>query len=602
MIKLLIAILFNLAAVGVAFAYTPPIGIPDPSWGAIHPIDTPTPDQSTYCPNWPDSVNSEASGQDHNCYYVDQNTGTDSGRTYGTPSLPRATVPTNATFAAGSYIYIAAQQTALSQNLTFNCSESEPCWITSSPKTVDSTSGGGFTGGGRIVINGSASQYVFIENLLTSNKTSVDSSNSIYISNAASTTNSMHHMVVRNCVWKDIEYHTSESAVGTIARDGGKVYDVVIYGNTFKNVGDPLGTVDEDLHSVGLTVRDSISGTESYNLWFLNNTCSDSTQCIQINAGAEDRTTLLHHIYVGDNYGENERQRSFSTKQATHVIFSQNETVPGVNRASGDYSEGYGWSLGADYVWFIFNKSHGGVSCIRNSDSTGSTSSTSHVFIVGNVCYDSSIYSENQVIYRMPVALNFEKGGSTVHVVDNTFVNAISGIKTEGSDFPLYAHGNVFYGVNSGYSFINFYSNTNLSDVHMGNNLYYDSGGNPRWNYTSTFYNTYAAWDTQYPELNGGTQYVDPLFVDIANKNFNVSASSPAVSANVDEYGEYSFPDVYALFESTYGIDIRVDYNGNPRPPTGNWTLGAFEFNTAKFNLNGTGQIPLSGSGTMTLQ
>lgn len=78
------------------FAYDLPMGIPDPEpyWeGTQSPLDDPPPAR-------PSPWSSEVPGY----YYVNNETGTDSARPYGTPSAPRATIPT--TLGAGSYVEV----------------------------------------------------------------------------------------------------------------------------------------------------------------------------------------------------------------------------------------------------------------------------------------------------------------------------------------------------------------------------------------------------------------------------------------------------------------------------------------------------------------
>lgn len=552
------------------WAYTPPIGIPNPkvNWETLDPIEQATPETAEKCPNWPNSATP-------GCYFYNPEhpDSTDTSNPFGYPQKPRKTMA-QGTYAAGTYMFIGGMLNTATINLLFNCTAENPCWITSNTQNQ-----GGFTGNGRISLQ--TSSYLFIENLLIADKPVNYSASAISISNTPNTTTSTHNISVRNNTVRNIEYTSPDSAFSVTSRNGGTSHDIVIYNNSFTNIGAPDDTVDRDLHSLGISINDLIVGTETYNVWVLNNIFKDSTQGLQINARANGKERL-HHVYVGFNYGEHERQRSLSTKQATHVIFSQNEVIPGVNQAAGGYSEGMGWSLGADYIWFLFNNIHNGSDGFRNSDSTGGTSATSRVFIIGNIVHDLSLNPYVTLAGRLGNAVNLEKGASTIHVVDNTFNNILAGIKTEQADTVLYAHGNIFNKIAPGYSFINLYTNIVLSDRHMNNNLYYDPSGNPRWNYTSSMYNSFTAWNTAYPQLNVDSIYANPLIIDEINKNYAVAEGSPAIGANKNESTEYGYPDVYALFETLYGINIRVDYNGNPRPSAGAWTLGAFESGTLK--------------------
>jgi hypothetical protein len=400
-------------------------------------------------------------------------------------------------------------------------------------------------------------------------------------SNTVGSADTSHHISIRNNTINNIEYTAPpQSVFSTTARSGGKLYDIVMYNNSFINVGDPNETVDHDLHSIGLTISDTLEGTESYNIWVLNNLFKDSTQGLQINAAAREGIPKLHHIYVGKNYGENERQRSISTKYASHVIFSQNDGIPGVNRAASGYSESMGWSLGADYVWFIFNNIHSGADGIRNSDDTGSTQESSRIFIIGNWIHNLQL-NDLSTTLNSGYALNFEHGRSTVLVIDNTIDTGLGGLITQADGPAMYVSGNIFNTIDASRSFVNFNQALTIGTIHFANNIYYANGGIPRWEYTSNLYLSYNNWMAKYSQFAADSVYANPQI----GSNGVPLEGSPAIGTNKNENTEYGYPDVYALFESLYGINIRVDYNGNPRPTSGAWTLGAFEANTLKPTL-----------------
>jgi len=570
-----------------SFAYVPPIGIPNPAnnWGGVDPIDTVTPAQPT---SWPKA---EQPGY----YYIDPThpNSTDTNNTYGYPDKPRNTIA-NGAYSPGTYMFLGGQVTSVSASIRFNCSEDKPCWVTSS-----SSKQGGFSGAGRLAIQG-GTQYLFIENLLISDKTVDVEPTAISISNTASIVDSANHIVVRNNTIKNIQYTGNAAVFSTSARDGGSVHDIVFYNNNFTNVGDPYSTVDNDVLCISFGLRNGTQTTSySYNLFALNNRFNDTgSNGIQVNAWTGGNANL-HHIYIGKNSATNTRQKIIGIKQSSHVIVSQNDSIPGINRAAGGVSESFGWSYGPDYVWYIFNNVHDGFSGVRPGDSTGSGgSASSRIFLIGNKIHDikPALPYDPTNIWRFGTGIDLKQGASTVHIVDNTFFNVYGGVIVKNADTNVYIHGNIFNGIQPSDTFIDIASTADLETVHIANNLYYDAEGDSNWRMKSVNYSTFASLKENYPQFVSDSKNTNPLFVDGINLNFAVQASSDAVGSNKNEKIEYGFPDVYALFESNYGINIRVDYNGNPRPSTGDWTLGAFEY-------AGASQVPIIQKiiGTKTL-
>ena len=88
-------------------------------------------------------------------------------------------------------------------------------------------------------------------------------------------------------------------------------------------------------------------------------------------------------------------------------------------------------------------------------------------------------------------------------------------------------------------------------------NLYQSS----RWRVASTDYTTLAAFQSA-QSLDASSAEGDPLFTSEAGDDFTLQAGSPALSLVAAE------GDAYSTFQSTYGIDIRFDINGNAKPAT----------------------------------
>ena len=116
--------------------------------------------------------------------------------------------------------------------------------------------------------------------------------------------------------------------------------------------------------------------------------------------------------------------------------------------------------------------------------------------------------------------------------------------------------------------------NGTRQDVPQGWDLMYESSGDST--ATDTNYNGYDSYrgrvggtDSAAP-LDTSSFNEDPLFTNAAGDDFTLQAGSPALSIVASEAA------IYATFESTYGLDIRFDINGNAVPAT-NADAGAYQ-------------------------
>jgi len=129
--------------------WTPPIGIPDCAWGALHPITEPRPAQPAA---WPSA---EAAGY----YYIDNTdtaNATDTVNPYGYPNRPRLTIP-ETTYSAGSYVEIhggpyVRRSADEEQDFVFSGTEANPCWIVAHDLTNKPELQGGFEVSGTYAI------------------------------------------------------------------------------------------------------------------------------------------------------------------------------------------------------------------------------------------------------------------------------------------------------------------------------------------------------------------------------------------------------------------------------------------------------------------
>jgi hypothetical protein len=304
--------------------YSPPIGIPAPSFG----IDQVAPDP-------PEGWDSNVSG----FYYV-KSGGSNSGNGY--PENPRATIPDP--IEAGAVVVIEGTYTTKHADnpITSNGTASQPVFI----KGMDDSNHAVLTE--KMVLEGSYYIVEYVDGLW---------GNSSYNGKIALKGD---HGAVR---YGDFRGDVNQ-CVGGVHSYGGT--QLVIYNNKIHHSGDVDATYDQECH--GTVVP---SGT-TY-LWILENEYSyNSGDGLQINAGSSGNDAI-HHIYVGRNISHHNKQTGMWIKQARDVIFSENEIYDHVSSDSSQ-GAGTGFQYGPDYVWFLFNSIHdneGGIMIASDSGGTG---------------------------------------------------------------------------------------------------------------------------------------------------------------------------------------------------------------------------------------
>jgi len=559
-----------------ALAYEPPLGIPDPTWGALHPIET-------AAPSWPEGWPS-SEVVDH--YYLDNThpNATNTKNPYGYPDKPRLTTPKKS-FPAGTYIEInGGPYTRLTENrLQMSCTEDNPCWLRGGSETNKTTI--------RSRIEITNSSYFIMENLdFDGDYDPGNPDNNGHLKkdwkNEALKIlgDNTHHIAFRNSIIQNREFSSPAAGINILPFHGGKIHDVVIYNNIFRELGDWLASKDTDFHGINPTLWGRNNTTEEFNIWILNNEFYHlSGNGVQVNAGNfKDSYKYLHHIYIGKNTAYANRQSGFWSKQASHVIISENIAYD--HRSHGSQpGDGIGYQYGPDNLWIIFNTIYDSNNGIRQSD-TGVDNPMRSSYIIGNLIYD--IHPEASVDYnpisgfRYGQAVNLWHGNMKRYIVDNTFYNTNGGINVNyaGDDF---ISGNIISGRHPQDTHISIAQDT--GKVILENNLFYDKAKGVRVYIKPTLYT-----DTNSASLIEGDNPLcvrclvddDPMFVNPAAFDFTLLKTtlsvSPAINAGVAD----SVSDVYAKFKDLYGIDIRKDKSRTKRTKGFARDIGSYELET----------------------
>ncbi len=248
-----------------------------------------------------------------------------------------------------------------------------------------------------------------------------------------------------------------------------------------------------------------------------------------------------HYIYIGGNTFSENYENALDNKNGYHVVFSSNDVHDfyAANGASGANGTAIILSNNAEgpwtsYHWALNNRIWNTSLAIRDSGSEPGERN----FAVGNLIFDADtafIYADN--------ADNRESW--FIH-------NTVTSTGLLGLEVQLEANASFFVRHNVFDRAGVIASLPALNSVLTNNVLF--------------MIQVAGQWDSETKNITG-----DPLLTNPANGELDLATGSPAIDATPTE------DPVFALFETLYGLDIRVDREGQTRPNGGGWDLGALE-------------------------
>jgi Right handed beta helix region len=517
-----LSVIINLILLGTVSttlaAWTPPIGIPMPPFGI-----------NEVAPSPPASWTADVPG-----FYFVREGGKNSGN--GFPGNPRGSIPLSLN--AGSVVIVAG---------TYNGNHNSPNEITA---------------------NGTAASPVYIQGECCGIKTIftqkwivkgsyyiVENVKGVWANSSGNGKVQLqgHHGVLRHT---DLGGDTG-NGIGGVLPSGSYL---VLWDNFIHDAGDVHANFDQDNICISL-------GADNDHIWILENELARcSGDGVMTNARDIEKQPTLHHIYIGRNISHDHKQAGFATKQAVDVIISQNTAY---NARPGNSSPGTAISsqYGTDHIWILYNHIYNAESGIRVESTSGLGTGTK-VFVIGNVIHDITDSpgraDPNNAHWSGAIVL---RALLEHYVLNNTLWNYQAGIMI-AADGGARIENNIFGARNASLGrdvYIDLKDVANATTIR--NNLFDPKSVRIQWGDSTVF--TFASATGKGP---GGIQ-ADPQFVNVAEKNFQLTSSSPAINAGI-------LADVYATFLNRYGIDISKDAQGVPRPQGGAFDIGAYEYSS----------------------
>lgn len=531
-----------------------PTGFIVPNVTAGLEVDTPI-------PSLPTPWTSNTAGY----YYVKQ--GGSNGGT-GFPTSPRGTIPNPIPAGAVVVLDNTAALAVSNPTFAFSGTSGSRCWFVSSGKvgygTADAVATIDYTG--NPPVNGN---YYFFDGI------DFDIGQSDYLS-----LNNCKHFMFRNCTFRGdgVQRAGNNAGVGM----GGnsttdRLSDGVFYNCTVRDLGlwnpsTPMGA-DIDVHGVSV-------GRFIERVWMLNSFFyQNQGDGIQITGGspAENAVDDVREFYVQDCVFHSNLQNGWWHKLGYNLVFARN-TVYNIVRqpnasASSAPSVGCGGQYDFNEVWYLFNRFYDNEGAIQFASASSGVAGQ-NVYFIGNVI------TNTKATVGIQVNSSFSPGtaialwqGVNVYCLFNT-ISGFTGhgiATTPNSNMNLRLESNIIEGR----------SNASCYDIFMespgpNQKIKHNSfPASPRFNINSSTTTTVAALQAadaanRFSNLSGAVSFVSQVTSGLGD--YHVNAGDATIDA-----GEV-ISDVFATYLSTFGVDIKIAFDGDARPvATNDWDIGAFE-------------------------
>jgi parallel beta-helix repeat protein len=225
---------------------------------------------------------------------------------------------------------------------------------------------------------------------------------------------------------------------------------------------------------------------------------------------------------------------------------------------------GTGFQYGTKNVWFLFNHIYDNEIGIMVASANEAREEGN--YFIGNLIHNihtTSTYDVNDSYHEGQAFVMW--GWGTKHIINNTIYDCDGGITFSNSPGCIIMN-NIIGNIKPGTYGVFLENSATAAVAELQNNLFFGEF-NVRWGSSR-----YTTLDGFKAATGKGQNCIlaDPLFVNSATGDFHLQTNSPAADAGI-------ISDVYAKFQSLYGIDISKDMEGNSRPLGAGFDLGAYE-------------------------
>ena len=523
-------------------------------------------------PARPDPWTSEVPGY----YYVSDTTGTDAGRTNGTPSAPRKTIPNP--LGPGTYCEVNGVYNTNSAGFSkingvgtageWVANTGGPAWVVG----ADAENRASFSNS--IICYGSYLCIEYFDTLQGHGKIQVSSS-------TANMGYSADHLLIRHCE-VSVTAASSLIAFSVNHNSTGDTSHVVVYANKVHGPGgEEPGDVDVDRGGV-------VCGDFVTNLWILENEIYDLRGTGVTIAGATTGPSGTSYIYVGRNHVYRTWAAGIATKTSDHCVFSEN-LVHDIKWTSWSDAKCIGAQYSTESLWILYNHCYNGNLGIKSGTTYGPN--PTNIYVIGNVVHDILAIPEDPA---PPLEGTGSSGAITLWngpsklIIGNTIYNCHNGIAIptvqSTVQFPAIIENNII--CNCLYNQIYLDAGPQYSVIR--NNLLYQEGGAAKLRFGHSYYTTSGANALNFVS---GLIEANPQFTNAANNNFSILTGSRAKDAGLAA-ANLTF-DVYAAYMADFGVPINVDKNGLVRPQGTKWDIGAYEFSTLQVKVPFTKITPI---------
>ncbi len=470
-------------------------------------------------------------------YYINADTGSDTGNPYGCSATPRATIPTTATMSAGGKMIIVGDV------LTEYSGASIAITITG---TTNTSNGYAYIGG----------RYTSAMPIISDRRFSVGGSYVIVdgIDHLADAQDARVKLSGPYACLRNYEVRGNASATAApgsvISMDSNNIY----YNGSIHDVGLWQTDSANDMHGMKIDHLSSV---------FVLNTTGYHLQGDTVQVGSAGAASpISHNIFLGSVNGYQNKENNIDTKDCTDVLIVGGYSWGMDNSYGDDPGEGITIHDGASWNWVI---NHEVYDCRMGIILKGSGGNN---YAIGCIARDLTTNDGNGGYFDPGTGVSLQAGAGGVAFC--TFYNVRRAIEfTAGSGSPLEVKGCAFaaraeigdhcdIGVENSTDYANLDSDYNLFENFRGYN-----GTSP--------ITSLASWNG-----DANSQSASANFVDAAADDYTPSAGSALID-NADP----SQPTIMATFESRYGGQWTItwkDIYSNARPASyTDWDIGAVE-------------------------